>query len=132
MLISISEEDPRPIYLQIAADIKDQIRIGDLKPGDELPSVRELADSLDVNLHTVHRAYQKLREQGVIRMRLGQRASVAPLRQAPPGKEAIESALVGRLQELITDAFHLGLSRADFLELVEERLGRETQGATRK
>jgi len=126
MLISISEEDQRPIYLQIAADIKDQIRTGDLSPGDELPSVRELADSLDVNLHTVHRAYQKLREQGIIRMRLGQRAKIAPLRETPPDRESIESQLAGRLQELVTDAFHLGLSRADFLKLVKELLGRET------
>jgi GntR family transcriptional regulator len=124
MLISISEEDPRPIYLQIAADIKGQIRTGDLSPGDELPSVRELADSLDVNLHTVHRAYQKLREQGVIRMRLGQRAKVAPLRDAPPSKDTIESELAGRLQELVTDAFHLGLSKAEFLKLTRELLGR--------
>lgn len=125
MLISISEEDQRPIYLQIAADIKDQIRTGDLSPGDELPSVRELADSLDVNLHTVHRAYQKLREQGVIRMRLGQRAKIAPLRETPPDRESIESQLAGRLQELVTDAFHLGLSKADFLKLAQELLGRD-------
>jgi len=125
MLISISEEDPRPIYLQIAADIKDQIRTGDLSPGDELPSVRELADSLDVNLHTVHRAYQKLREQGVIRMRLGQRAKIAPLRETPPDRGSIESQLAGRLQELITDAFHLGLSKADFLKLAQDLLGRD-------
>ncbi len=132
MLISISEEDQRPIYLQIAADIKDQIRTGDLSPGDELPSVRELADSLDVNLHTVHRAYQKLRDQGVIRMRLGQRAKIAPLRETPPDRESIESQLAGRLQELVTDAFHLGLSRADFLKLVKEFLGRETERGDRK
>ncbi len=132
MLISISEEDQRPIYLQIAADIKDQIRTGDLSPGDELPSVRELADSLDVNLHTVHRAYQKLREQGVIRMRLGQRAKIAPLRETPPDRESIESQLAGRLQELVTDAFHMGLSRADFLKLVKELLGRETERGDRK
>ncbi len=132
MLISISDEDERPIYRQIAADIKDQIRTGDLAPGDELPSVRELADSLDVNLHTVHRAYQKLREQGVVRMRLGQRARIAPLRETPPDKEAVDSELSGRLQELITDAFHLGLSRADFLRLVKEFLGRETARGDQK
>jgi GntR family transcriptional regulator len=130
MLISISEEDPRPIYVQIAADIKEQIRTGDLSPGDELPSVRELADSLDVNLHTVHRAYQKLREQGVIRMRLGQRAKIAPLREAPPDRESVDAELSGRLQELITDAFHLGLSKAEFLKLTRELLGRGGSGGT--
>jgi len=128
MLISISEEDQRPIYRQIAADIKEQIRTGELSPGDELPSVRELADSLDVNLHTVHRAYQKLRERGVIRMRLGRRAKIAPLRQTPPDRESVDSELSGRLQELVTDAFHMGLSKAEFLKLTRELLGPERQG----
>ena len=56
MLIYIDEDDSRPIYLQIMFQIKEQIRDGELKPGDELPSVRELADSLGINLHTVHHA----------------------------------------------------------------------------
>ena len=68
MLISINEEDPRPVYTQIAAEIKDQIRTGDLTPGDELPSVWELADSLDVDADAVDRAYEQLWEQQVVRV----------------------------------------------------------------
>lgn len=129
MLISVRDDDPRPIYIQIASQVKDQIRSGDLKPGNELPSVRELADSLDVNLHTVHRAYQKLRDQGIIRLRLGKRASVASLRETPANAEAVEDALVGRLNELITEAFHLGLKPDDFRRLVDDLL--ENKGESR-
>ena len=46
MLISIDEQDNRPIYLQIIIQVKEQIQNGELRPGDELPSVRELAESL--------------------------------------------------------------------------------------
>lgn len=124
MLISISESDPRPIYAQIAGAVKEQIREGSLKPGDELPGVRELAGSLGVNLHTVHRAYQTLKDEGIIYLRLGRRARIAPLRQSPVGRERIDSELVPRINELITEAFHLGLSREELRKLIDELLER--------
>jgi GntR family transcriptional regulator len=119
MLVSIDETDPRPIYAQLVAQIKEQVVSGTLRPGQELPSVRELAMSLGINLHTVHRAYQKLRDEGVIQLRLGRRARVAALRKKPASRQEIELRLTGRLNELITEAFHLGLSAADFKRLVE-------------
>jgi GntR family transcriptional regulator len=122
VLIAVNEEDPRPIYRQIASQVKEQVRIGDLRPGDELPSVRELAASLAVNLHTVHRAYRELREQGIVTLRLGRRARVAPVRRTPPSRKAVESRLGGRLRELVAEAYHLGLSGTDFRSLVEDVL----------
>ncbi len=131
MLISIDERDPRPVYVQVVSQVKEQIHRGELRPGDELPSVRELSESLGVNLHTVHHAYQKLREEGVIYLRLGQRAKVARPRQAPAGPEVVETRLVGRLKELITEAFHLGLSETDFRKLVDELLKAQPGGKRR-
>lgn len=128
MLISISEQDQRPIYVQIISEIKEQIRRGNIQPGDELPSVRELADSLSINLHTVHRAYEKLRDQGIITLRLGQRAKVAALREHPASREQVEVVLSGRVKELITEAFHLGLSAEDFRLLVDELLSEQYEG----
>ncbi len=110
------------MYLQIMIQVKEQIQNGDLRPGDELPSVRELAESLGINLHTVHRAYQKLRDQGIISLRLGQRAKVAKLRRMPARREEVQSVLIGRLRELITEAYYLGLSPEDFRKLVDEQL----------
>lgn len=122
LLISIDPGDPRPIYIQITTQVKEQIRRGDLKPGEGLPSVRELAENLGVNLHTVHHAYQQLREQGVINMRLGRGATVSQLRDIPAAREEIDSVIARRLGELITEAFHLGLSKDEFRLLVEELL----------
>ena len=127
MLFAIDPSDPRPIYLQIVAQVKQQVSQALLKPGDELPGVRELADSLQINLHTVHHAYKQLRDDGVIHLRLGRRARVAPLREQPAGRELVESVLVKRLDELITEAFHLRLSEEDFRALVDELLAKRKE-----
>lgn len=132
MFITISERDTRPIYLQIVTGIKEQIRRGVMHPGMELPSVRELADHLGINLHTVHHAYRQLRDEGIIHLRLGQRARIAALRERPAGDEVVEARLAARLHELVTEAFHLGLSRQDFRQLVEDELEvRHTGGELR-
>jgi len=129
MLLHIDEKDARPIYVQLAAQVKEQIRRGALRPGHELPSVRDLASALGINLHTAHRAYQVLRDEGVIVLRLGRRPRVAPLREGPAGRKEVQQRLASRLNGLITDAFHLGLSANDFKALVEEMLrpGREAR-----
>ncbi len=120
MLIALDERDPRPLYGQLVAAVKDQIREGALRPGDELPSVRELATSLGINLHTVHQAYRRLAGEGVIHLRLGRRARVAELRAKPANRQLIEQRILPRLAELATEAFHLGLDPRDFRRLVDE------------
>ncbi len=66
--------DPRsrtPIFEQIKEQILNLINIGDLKPDDKLPSVRQLASELDLNVNTVKRAYQELEAEGVTYSLLG-------------------------------------------------------------
>jgi len=122
MWLSIDEKDNRPIYLQVINQVKDQVRRGTLKPGDELPSVRELADSLGINMHTVRSAYLRLRDQGVINLRLGRRARIAQMRQQVQTAD-VEADLRVRLEELITDALLKGLSPDDFRSMVNQHLG---------
>ena len=122
MLISIGDDDARPIYQQIIAQVKEQVRTGALAPGDLLPSVRELARGLDINLHTVRNAYQKLADEGVIRVRLGQRARVAEPPTRPANRAEAEARLSQRLREIATDAYHLGVSREELLGLIHDAL----------
>jgi GntR family transcriptional regulator len=129
MFIAIDDNDPRPVYLQIAASIKEQIQKGMLKPGDELPSVRNLARDLGINLHTARHAYQLLREQGVVQLRLGSRARIAPLRAAPADRMEIEKKVAPRLRELVTDAFHLGITPQQFRQLVNEVIAQSERKA---
>ena len=121
MLLSIDERDGRPIYQQLISKVREQVREGSLKPGDELPSVREVANSLGVNMHTVRGAYLKLRDQGIINMRLGRRARIAHFQQ-PLLYSSIEDDLKKRLKELINDAFSKGLTSQDFHDLVERQM----------
>lgn len=62
----------QPIYVQIGDLIKKQIVRGELRPGDKLPSVRELALEHKVNPNTVQRTYRELDREGVVEMRRGQ------------------------------------------------------------
>jgi GntR family transcriptional regulator len=120
LLISVRLQSSVPVYSQIAEQIKDQIRTGSLQPEDELPSVRDLASVLGVNMHTVHRAYEDLRDEGVIILRLGRKARVAPLRQERASAYSLKTRLEEPLRRLVTEAFHLGLTKAEFLEFVEK------------
>ena len=119
VLVHVDDQDPRPIYGQLVAQIKEQVASGALSPGEELPSVRDLAESLGINLHTVHRAYQKLRDDKVITLRLGRRAKVSEPRTNRASREEIDSRLTAGLAELVTEAVHLGLSRSEFRALVD-------------
>jgi GntR family transcriptional regulator len=127
MLLSINEQDPRPVYVQIVGQIKEQIQRGSLKSGDELPSVRELAASLGINMHTVRRAYVLLRDQKLLVFRLGQQAKVAKLRTQPASNEVVTAVIGERLHELITEAFLLGLSPDDFRGLVNAEINKEKE-----
>ena len=122
MLITINDSDIRPVYLQIIDQVKEQIQKGYLKPGDELPSFRELAQSLRINMHTVRHAYDELRNQGILVYRLGQRARVVRKRNKKPGRVEIEQKIGKKVEYLLTEAFLLGLSGEDFRNVVEEKI----------
>jgi len=117
MLITIDEKDSRPLYRQIISQVREQVRNGLLKPGEELPSVRELADSLGVNMHTVRNAYLKLREQGIINLRLGRKARIANFQTLLDYSE-IEAGLKDRLKDIVNEALTMGLSQEDILDMV--------------
>jgi GntR family transcriptional regulator len=120
MWLSVDGHSARPIYLQIILQIKEQVRKGDLKAGDELPSVRELADSLGINMHTVRGAYLRLRDEGIITLSLGRRATVSKIPKLAD-KSKVEAEIEGRLEEITTDALLMGLSVIDIRKLLESQ-----------
>ncbi|MFC1954818.1 hypothetical protein ACFLVZ_03245, partial [Chloroflexota bacterium] len=79
------------------------------------------AESLGINMHTVRSAYLKLRDQGIINMRLGRRARIAPLQPIPTSTDAV-SELTLRMKEVINDAYFMGFSSADLHNLFKEQL----------
>ena len=64
MLIRIDPSRDAALWEQVAASVRTAIAAGKIRSGERLPSAREVAGSLDLNLHTVLRAYQELRDEG--------------------------------------------------------------------
>lgn len=126
MWLSIDEKDNRPLYLQIINQVKEQVNKGIIKPGDELPSVRELADSLGINLHTVRSAYLKLRDQGIIDLRLGRRAKVARLHSMPEDAD-FKARLDQRIREIVTDAQLMGISPEEIHKLLGKQMNKREE-----
>jgi GntR family transcriptional regulator len=75
-----------PIYLQLMEQVKHAVETGALKPGEQLPSIRPLAEELVVNPNTVAKAYRELEHEGVIELRQGAGAFVSD--KAPSKKDA--------------------------------------------
>jgi GntR family transcriptional regulator len=73
----VSQTDPRPLYLQIKEQLRHRIAVGELKPGDEIPSIRALAADTRVSVITIKRAYLELELEGVIQTRHGRGSFVA-------------------------------------------------------
>lgn len=85
MQISLDFQSKVPIYSQIVEQVKGLAAAGVLAPGDQLPTVREVAAELRINFNTVARAYRMLHEEGIISTQQGRGTFV--LAQAPSGQE---------------------------------------------
>ncbi len=120
--------DPRsgvPIYLQIIEQVKRSVALGALTPGEQLPTVKQLALDLTVNPNTVARAYRDLEHDGVIETASGRgsfvragngAANVSLAAGRDVAREGIDAAL--------REAKSLGLQRSDVAHLVELSLTR--------
>mgnify|MGYP000982515095 CR=1 FL=1 len=113
MLIRIDMASGAPLFEQVAASVRTDIVSGALAPGDRLPPAREVAETLDINLHTVLHAYQRLRDEGLIDLRRGRgavvSASAGPL-----------SDLAHDIRALVARADALGVTPATLAALVKE------------
>ena len=93
MLFRIDPTADEPLYAQLAAQVRAAAGRGELADGERLPAARDLAASLDINLHTVLRAYQDLRAEGIVELRRGRGAVVTAgaVRDISPLRDAIEA-----------------------------------------
>lgn len=89
MFVLIDPATTAPVFAQIAESIATQIATGAVVTGARLPAAKELADSLGVNVHTVLRAYQELRDEGQVELRRGRGAVVL----GTPTAEAVRAAV---------------------------------------
>ncbi|MFT3661709.1 MAG: GntR family transcriptional regulator [Gordonia sp. (in: high G+C Gram-positive bacteria)] len=76
MLFRLRPDSAGPIFAQLADAVRAELCAGRLHPGDKLPPAREVAAGLHVNVHTVLRAYQDLRDEGLLELRRGRGAVI--------------------------------------------------------
>ncbi|HZI49050.1 MAG TPA: GntR family transcriptional regulator [Pyrinomonadaceae bacterium] len=118
MYITIDEADRRPVYRQIAEEIKTLIARGELEEGVALPPVRQVASDLGVNLNTVATAYRELQREGLVRVRHGAGAFVA----ARQIRQQTEAELRKGLRASLTHLALAGLPRSEIVAIVNEEL----------
>ncbi|QDT72130.1 GntR family transcriptional regulator [Lacipirellula limnantheis] len=122
MFLRIEKGSAAPISRQIAHQIASLCAAGKLKPGERLPSVRELARDLGVNQNTILRVYERLSGDGLLEMRQGQGTFVADgaRANASPGQR---TRLLDELRQIARQAQSLGLSSEQIHELLSVALG---------
>ena len=127
MILTIDFDDPRPIFLQVRDGLVWGIATGQLQAGEQLPSVRQLAEDLGVNLHTANKAYQALREEGLIHLNQRSGAVVKGM-EAPSGE--FRRLYGQRIRLLAAEARCHGLDEDAFLDICRDALRalREKEG----
>ena len=114
MNIWINTTDSRPIYEQIAAQIKAQILSQQLQAGEALPSLRLLAKELRVSVITTKRAYEELERAGFLQTIAGKGCFVAPQSSDQLRQEALQS-MKRALQQAVQAAREAGISDKEIL-----------------
>jgi len=118
MYITIDELDARPIYRQVADEIKALIARGALSEGMALPPVRQVADDLGVNLNTIAAAYRELQKEGLLKVRHGSGAVVSSRRLAQQSDADLRKGLRASLTHLAL----AGLPKSEIIEIVNEEI----------
>jgi len=96
-------------YLQIVQQVKQYLSLGFLKPGDQLPSVREVVARLTINPNTVQKAYHELEMQGLVKSRPGRGMFVQPILTGP--SVATYQHFQQHLADWFYEAYDAGLDR---------------------
>src|SRR3989337_4259551 len=111
-----------PIYIQIVERVKHMIASGELKPGDQLPTVRQLAQDLRVNFNTIARAYRLLDEAGIISTQQGRGTYILSLPPPDVSEELRRKTLRAMLHQHLVDASRLGADPVEVMQYLQEQV----------
>jgi GntR family transcriptional regulator len=111
-----------PIYLQLVEQVKHAIETGALRAGDQLPSIRPLAEELVINANTVAKAYRELEREGVVELKQGAGAFVADTARARQGGAERFRGAQPLVAETVGELRERGLSDDEIRRLFEAEL----------
>jgi GntR family transcriptional regulator len=120
MNIYVSPTDGLPLYLQIVNQIKHLVAARRLKPGQELPPIRALAEKLLINPNTVARAYRELEAAGILTSRRGAGTHVSDEGSPLARKERLR-ILNDRIDALLAEAAQLDVDHGQLTDMIEKR-----------
>ncbi|HVS73438.1 MAG TPA: GntR family transcriptional regulator [Phycisphaerae bacterium] len=121
--IIVSTGSTVPMYRQICDQVCRAIATGQLSAGEQLPSVRALAEELVLNPNTVGRAYAELIREGALEGQQGKGVFVAERRTIYTKAERLRR-LDGRLEAFVSDGLHLGFTPEELREALDRKLQR--------
>ena len=113
MKIDIDLTDHVPIYIQLMNQIKHMIVTDELKPGDQLPTVRQLAADLRINFNTVARAYRLLDEESIISTQHGRGTFILEPASEEDSRRMRRKDMVRLLNHFLNEADALGFGPED-------------------
>ncbi|MBQ7775130.1 MAG: GntR family transcriptional regulator [Lachnospiraceae bacterium] len=116
MIIEIDFSSDEAIYLQLRNQIILGIATSQFREGDSLPSVRQLADTVGINMHTVNKAYTVLRQEGFVKVDRRKGAIVA----IDVNKLKMMAEVKKELQVMIARGSCKGITRQEFHQLIDE------------
>ncbi len=122
LILQIDFRSGLPIYTQIVNQIQSQIATEILKPGDQLPTVRALAEDLRVNFNTVARAYRILDEDRIISTQQGRGTYITEKPPPEVNEKLRRETLEALTQRYLSEAMRLDFSKSEIRQMVSDQL----------
>ena len=122
LMLYIDFRSGLPIYTQIVNQVQTQVASGNLQPGDQLPTVRALAEELRVNFNTVARAYRILDEARIISTQQGRGTYITEIPPPNVTERLRRESLEALTQRYVIEAMRLEFSKREITEMVKEQL----------
>ena len=119
MFLHIDYNSAEPIYRQAVEQIKLMVVSGALRPGDRMPSIRELAKNLKINPTTAAKIYSELAHAGVLTLRQGQGAFVSATTERLAPKE-VRRIVADYAKKMLVEGLRLGLTREQIDQIIED------------
>jgi GntR family transcriptional regulator len=122
LMLQIDFRSGLPIYTQIVNQVQAQVAGGILKPGDQLPTVRSLAEDLRVNFNTIARAYRILDEARIISTQQGRGTYITEIPPPRVTEKLRKESLQALTERYISEAMRLECSKEEIGEMIDEQL----------